>query len=150
LAPVLALAVLLYYPFEIAAKDFAWPGPPEVAARFQPGDIIYHVNPSTLYQWHAALDGGAGYPQYVAPPFAGDRGQLSPATVGALGIPQGNLDMLAWQRAWLVWSGGVNTSAAEDAYVQQVLARYPHQQVASLTNSSLADLAVGGVWLLQR
>ena len=150
LAPIMAIAILLYYPFEAGAKGFAWPGPHAVAQRFEPGDIIYHVNSSTIYQWHVDYDGSPNDPQYVALPFAGDRGALSASTVAALGIPHADLAALPWRRAWLVWSAGPMASAAEDAFVQRVLAHYPHEQVAVFSDSSLADLTTGGVWLLQR
>jgi hypothetical protein len=142
--------VALYYPYEIGVKGFAWPGPQQAAQRFQPGDIIYHVNASTLYQWHADFAESPNGPQYVALPFTGDRGGLSTSTVEALGIPQADLQALPWHRAWLVWSAGAFNGAAEDAYVQRVLAQYPHEQIAVFSNSAMSDFNTGGVWLLQR
>lgn len=150
LAPMLALAVLFYFPREAVMKGFTWPAAEQVAARFEPGDVIYHVNSGTLFQWHADYPRPAD-PQYMAPPFAGDLGALTSQTVSALGVEQVELEALAWRRAWVVWSAGPTAGLAEDEWVSAVLARYPrHEWVADLSVNWLPGLTAGGLWLLYR
>lgn len=150
LAPMLTVAVAFYYPRELVMKGFAWPAAGQVAARFEPGDVIYHVNSGTLFQWHADYPRQAD-PQYMAPPFAGDLGALTPQTVGALGIEQTDLEALDWQRAWVVWSAGPTAGQAQDDWIAAVLARHPrHELVSDLSVPWLGNLTAGGVWLVYR
>lgn len=145
LSPLLLVGVLFYYPTQLNFKGGGYITPRVIVPIT--GDIIYHLNPGTLVQFH--LDYVGDLPQYLAPNSAGSLGTLTPATLAAMGVTQAPLDSLQWRRAWVVWSAGPTTALTEDRAIRNLLAHYPHQQVDTLRlplpNYHLAD---GGVWLV--
>lgn len=150
LVPMLLLSAVAYYPWQAQTKGFAWPAAERIRAEFSPGDVIYHVNAGTLVQFHA--DWPDARRQYVAPAWPDDQGALSAQTLTALGAQQRWLKDVYWVRAWVVWSAGPTVSAAQDAYVRDLLARYPRStHVMDLSVTWLQPgLTGGGVWLVTR
>jgi uncharacterized membrane protein len=150
LVPLLVVSVLFFYPASRVFKGEGYGGAAVVATIAQPGDVIYHLNPGTIVQFH--LDyARADTPQYLAPNSAGSLGTLTPATLQAMGITQLPFDELPrWQRLFLVWNAGPMTASTEDAAVQTILARYPHTQLDENKIPWATSLVDGGVWLLTK
>lgn len=148
LGVTLALAVLAYAPWQAITKGFAFSYRDQID--YQPGDVIYHINPGTLFQVHN--DWPEAPRQYAHPAFPGDLGGLSDQTVAALGVTQKPLENLYWVRAWVFFSASPTVSASQDAYMRYLLERYPHsRRVIDLgVPWVVPGLIGGGIWLIQR
>lgn len=146
-APLLVVSLLSYYPAELQFKGWGYSGAGPVIDRLQPGDIVYHVNPGSLVQFHYDWQ-QADTPQYLAPNSPGSLGTLSTGTLQAMGVQQAALESLQWRRAFVVWNAGPNTSLSEDAEMQSLLDRYPHEQIDANELGWQYDVTDGGVWLV--
>jgi hypothetical protein len=96
--------------------------------KWQPGDIVYHVNDSSLVIAHPYLP--EAWPQYELPQDGWwDIGAMNPQTRVIFGFNQKPLESLQWRRAWLVYAASPMTAKIEDEAVAQILKDYVYEVV---------------------
>ena len=139
--PLLAVSVMSYYVNIGNQKGGALPVIATI--KWQPGDVIYHVNDGSLmaFRWYTPRE----WPQYIMPRDWRNLGALSDETRSAMGFNVEPLsDIPSWHRAWLIYSASPTTATAEDAAMQRLLAHYLHTTVMD----TVTDVIHQAVYLL--
>ncbi|HEY4691114.1 MAG TPA: glycosyltransferase family 39 protein [Anaerolineae bacterium] len=115
-----------------------------VAANWQAGDVIYHINIGSVVELHRALGDRTNV---MLPTPDHTIVGYSLQTRRALSIVEEPIGALTWRRAWLIWVSSPGTYEREVVARDAILAGYRNEKVLGWGDGELID---GGVWLLWR
>ncbi len=147
IAPTMLIAVIGYYPEVVRVKSDGRETADIITARWQAGDVVYHVNVGSLQSLWPYTPAAIERESYLMPQAGHNYGTLNKGSRDVMGMVELPLEAVMWRRAWLVWMGGPTVSAAEDAAKEAILKRYSSELIETLGDGRVTQ---GGLWLLSR